>query len=396
MKARLWLSASVRLWFALFAALLALSGCEKVGTVCSNSGSTSECGRDHICTFKRTPIPFDPNADPPPPLSVCLRKCDTSTDCGEGELCQVVYCSTQKSCQTGPLEDPPPNVCEWLGTGGIGGSGGTGGTAGTGGTGGGEEPACDSEAWAYIQTLNPPSFNRTNFVQFVATNIPDDWDRYSISLDLTDPLLEGQIVQFGFSATASNFTPSGVFYDNVLVETGIGDALETEYDENFESLDQQDPMALGTDPSPPWGPGWVVFGNAFEADGTTFLYGYGPNPAPNNSGGFSGVALDQGGPAQGAQQLVIISDYNNQDQELGRRIEANTFRERTILAEDIGDTLVFNFDAKRGNINEGCPITGTGGMGGTGGMAGTGGAGGTGGVGGMPGTGGMSGAGGNP
>ena len=387
----------------MLAGLLALSGCKQVGTVCSNSGSTSECGRDHICTFKRTPIPFDPNADPPPPLSVCLRTCDTSTDCGEGELCRVVYCSTQKSCQTGPLEDPPPNVCDWLGTGGTGGSGGAGGAAGTGGSGGGEQPACDSEAWAYIQTLSPPSFNRTNFVQFVTTNISEDWDRYSISLDLTDPLLEDQIIQFGFSATASNFEPSGVFYDNVLVEAGpAGGGGTTEYSEDFESLDQASPTALGEDPAPPWGPGWVVFGNAFEADGTTFLYGYGPNPAPNNTGGFSGVALNEGGAGQGAQQLVIISDYNNQDQELGRRIEANTFRERTILGDDIGDTLVFTFDAKRGNINEGCPPpTGTGGAGGDPGTGGMGGDPGTGGMGGMSGAGGMggggaSGAGGNP
>jgi hypothetical protein len=329
-------------------------------------------------------------------LSVCLRKCDTSTDCGAGELCRAVFCSTQKSCQTGPLEDPPPNVCEWLGTGGIGGSGGaggTGGTAGTGGTGGGEPPACDSEAWAYIQTLSPPSFNRTNFVQFVTTNLPEDWDRYSISLDLTDPLLEGQLLQFGFSATASNFEPSGVFYDNVLVETGpAGGGGTTEYAEDFESLDQASPTALGD-------AGWDVFGNAFEADGTTFLYGYGPFPAPNNTGGFSGIALNEGGAEQGAQQLVIISDYNNQDQALGRRIEANTFRERTILGDDIGDTLVFTFDAKRGNINEGCPPPM--GTGGAGGDPGTGGMGGDPGTGGMIGTGGMggggaSGAGGNP
>jgi hypothetical protein len=120
-----------------------------------------------------------------------------------------------------------------------------------------------------------------------------------------------------------------------------------------------------------------VFGNAFEADGTTLIYGYGPDPAPNNSGAFSGVVLDEGGSEQGVQQLVIISDYNNPDQAVGRRIEANTFRERSIAAGDIGNTLRFSFDAKRGNINLGCPDTGTGG---TGGMTGTGGMSGAGGI----------------
>ncbi len=48
------------------------------------------------------------------------------------------------------------------------------------------------------------------------------------------------------------------------------------------------------------------------------------------------------------------SDYANQDHAQGRLIEANTFQERTILAGDVGTTIIFSFDAKRGNINEEC------------------------------------------
>ncbi|MGB5351474.1 MAG: hypothetical protein WBN10_17845, partial [Polyangiales bacterium] len=78
-------------------------------------------------------------------------------------------------------------------------------------------PPCDSTALAYIQTLDPnASFNRTNFVEIDMTSIPDTWDNYSISLPLTDPLLEGQILQFGFRSVANAFEPSGIVYDNVL------------------------------------------------------------------------------------------------------------------------------------------------------------------------------------
>ncbi len=72
-------------------------------------------------------------------------------------------------------------------------------------------------AVAYIQTLNPlAGFNQTNFVPIEMTNIPNTWNRYEAILDLTDPLLEGQILQIGFRSVASDFQGSGIFYDNVL------------------------------------------------------------------------------------------------------------------------------------------------------------------------------------
>ncbi|MGB5683633.1 MAG: hypothetical protein WBM47_17430 [Polyangiales bacterium] len=216
----------------------------------------------------------------------------------------------------------------------------------------GGAPACDSTALAFIATIDPANnFNRTNFEPVDTTDLPTTWDRYEVTLGPIVPELVGQTIQVGFSATATNDGPSGVFYDNVVVEP------DTQYTADFEDPPyvQADPLTIGSAASPPWGDGWVVFANVFEADGS-FAYGYGPEPAPNNSGGFSGIALDQGGAEQGAQVLVIISDYNNRTaQESGQLVEANTFRERTITAEDVDATIVFSFDAKRGNINEGCP-----------------------------------------
>ena len=124
-----------------------------------------------------------------------------------------------------------------------------------------------------------------------------------------------------------------------------------EYQQNFELLDQASPTALGDNPSPPWGAGWLIFGFVTEPDGT-FVEQYGTFPAPNGTDGFSGIALGQGGPEQGEQQLVIFSDYGNTAQQMaGRRVEASTYRERTIAATDVGTTITFSFDAKRGNIN---------------------------------------------
>jgi len=239
-----------------------------------------------------------------------------------------------------------------------------GGTGGTGGT-----RLCDSTATAFIKTIDPGNnFALTNLVDEDTTNLPETWGRFSLELEI-DAGLEGQLLQVGFNATASNYEPSGVFYDNLVVDPG------PEYTEDFESLEQTSPTALGD-------AGWIVFANVFEANGTTLAYSYGTFPAPNGTPGFCAIDNGQGGPDQGDQQLVIYSDYDNQDQAIGRRIEANTFRERTITAADVGNTISFSFDAKRGNINEGCPDEGTGGSGGDGGAGGSGGVAGSGGDGG--------------
>ncbi|MDH3283510.1 MAG: hypothetical protein OEQ13_02110 [Acidobacteriota bacterium] len=111
--------------------------------------------------------------------------------------------------------------------------------------------------------------------------------------------------------------------------------------------------------------GWLVFGNVFSATGD-FIYNYGGVfPAPNGGPGFSGIDIGQGGPEQGAQQLVVYNDYNNFDHTACgpagpgpydpssptcRFIEANVFQEQVIGAADVGNTWLFEFDAKRGNI----------------------------------------------
>jgi hypothetical protein len=115
------------------------------------------------------------------------------------------------------------------------------------------------------------------------------------------------------------------------------------YTQDFEGLDQGNPGALAGD-------GWLVFANVFSPDGTVYYYGYGPFPAPNGGAGFSGIDIGQGGPAQGDQQLVVYNDYNNGDHGNGFLIEANVFQEQIIGAADAGSTWLFEFDAKRGNI----------------------------------------------
>lgn len=116
------------------------------------------------------------------------------------------------------------------------------------------------------------------------------------------------------------------------------------YSQDFEGLVQPDPGALAGD-------GWLVYGNVFGPD-WSYWYGYGPYPAPNGGPAFSGIATGQGEPTQGGQQLVVYNDYNNGNHGDGSdaNIEANVFQERTIGTADVGNTWIFEFDAKRDNI----------------------------------------------
>jgi hypothetical protein len=122
-----------------------------------------------------------------------------------------------------------------------------------------------------------------------------------------------------------------------------GQAALTAYSQDFELLGQADPSALDTD-------GWLVYGNVFQPDGTTYIYGYGANPAPNDGFGFCQIVLLEGGIEQGVQQLVSFSDYNNGDHALGNIIESNVYQEQTIGPADVGTTWVFDFEAKLGNL----------------------------------------------
>jgi hypothetical protein len=127
----------------------------------------------------------------------------------------------------------------------------------------------------------------------------------------------------------------------VCLSPAAGLALQP-YSQNFEGLVQSDPDALAND-------GWLVFGNVFAPD-WTYLYGYGVFPAPNGTNAFCEIVTGEGGPEQGAQQLVVYSDYNNADHGNGNWIEANVFQEQTIDAGNVGQRWNFEFQAKLGNI----------------------------------------------
>lgn len=73
----------------------------------------------------------------------------------------------------------------------------------------------ETTALAFIKTLDPGAgYAMTNFITEDMTNTPTSWTGYSISIFIDDDLA-GQILQFGFANTATNYEGSGVFYDNV-------------------------------------------------------------------------------------------------------------------------------------------------------------------------------------
>jgi len=149
---------------------------------------------------------------------------------------------------------------------------------------------------------------------------------------------KGTIMRFRAIATAATLASLMCF------TAAAGYAQLSAYSQDFEGLVQADPNALGND-------GWKIFANVFDGS-WNYLYGYGTFPAPNNPGdpAFCLIASGEGGVPQGAQQLVVFSDYKNTDHGIGNIIEANVFQERTIGAGDVGTTWNFLFDAKKGDL----------------------------------------------
>jgi len=72
-------------------------------------------------------------------------------------------------------------------------------------------------AAAFIKTIDPAnSFATTNNIVLDTTAIAlGAWESYTLKLDLTNPGLEGQKLQFGFENVNRGYDTSGVNYDNV-------------------------------------------------------------------------------------------------------------------------------------------------------------------------------------
>ena len=169
-----------------------------------------------------------------------------------------------------------------------------------------------------------------------------EWQEIEIPLNqLINAGLNTTTVSAGLvlSVTDVNATTSFTI-DNVRWEP-FTDIVEEEvlplsFYADFEGVDPQ-ATALGNN--------WMSFGTAFTADGS-FVYNYGaPFGTPLNSNSFANIALGQGDAAQGSQQLVLFNDYNNADHGNGLFIEAATFQQFNLVAEDAG-TYTFSFDAR--------------------------------------------------
>ncbi len=115
---------------------------------------------------------------------------------------------------------------------------------------------------------------------------------------------------------------------------------QTPYEQDFEALAMVD-GSLAAD-------GWLVYGNVSDSGGT-YLYGYGPFPAPNNIGNWCDITTGQGGVEQGEQQLSMYNDYNNTDHALGYLIESNLYQEQ-VLPVGASGIWAFQFDAKMGDL----------------------------------------------
>jgi len=93
----------------------------------------------------------------------------------------------------------------------------------------------------------------------------------------------------------------------------------------------------------PIGGGWTWFLNAYASfpNCGDYLFGWGPNPAPNSNGtpnwAVSNIAVGATG-----QALNVFSDYGSDQHPAGNCVETNVFQERVLTASD-GGKYTFQF-----------------------------------------------------
>ncbi|MFT4543345.1 MAG: hypothetical protein ACI841_004771 [Planctomycetota bacterium] len=172
--------------------------------------------------------------------------------------------------------------------------------------------------------------------------VTGSWQTFNYTATAGGDVSGGITLQFAVVTGADIGSEMELFIDDVTVMSTTNVIELSSYTEDFELLNMADGGALAA-------AGWLVFANVFDSNGG-YLYGYGPFGAPNGGPGFSAITTGEGGPAQGTQQLVTYSDYNNGDHGNGNTIESNVFREQIIGATDVGKTFTFQFDAKLGDL----------------------------------------------
>ena len=81
-----------------------------------------------------------------------------------------------------------------------------------------------TSATAFIKTLNPlAGYATTNDIRVDMTNVSNtDWGQFTISINLSDPALIGQIIQFGFNTVTTQYDNTGVYYDNICFDNTGG------------------------------------------------------------------------------------------------------------------------------------------------------------------------------
>ena len=196
-----------------------------------------------------------------------------------------------------------------------------------------------TEAYAFLKVLQSSngSFATLAQVNFDTTAASTTaWATGSLQLTI-DPAWQGELFQFGFYSTATNYDDSSRLYDNLNVSSpnsrppGIAP-----YAQNFEALDLTASDSLSND-------GWLSFVNVFDGTGG-YLYGYGPFGSANGGAFITALATGAGGPDQGSVYMNVYSDYGNGDHAVGNLINALAFQEQEIAQANVGATYRFSFD----------------------------------------------------
>ena len=194
---------------------------------------------------------------------------------------------------------------------------------------------------AFVKVINSSDFSQILFDSVETQGASGE--TMNLDFEITEAMV-GHIYQSGFMNTASNYAPTSMFYDDVVVAAYTPEPTPAPTPAPEDGTLFTETMADYSADSENLAP-WTAYINRYDADGN-YQNGYSVSPAPNGPQISAWATGEEGSDNDdGTGYLNAYSNYDDSHHQSGI-METNLYAEFTITEDMVGD-ITASFIAKR-------------------------------------------------